>query len=181
MPGKVNPTQCEAMTMVCAQVMGNQTVVSIAGASGQFEVRAMLFRRRSRRTTTEFLCSSTSSSPSSSRTFFKAFVCSRMVSDAQQEHLAQLSNDSPASRSFTKNCVVGIQANEKRINTLLHESLMLATILNSHLGYDSTLLPSAVRFFSCLIVSTTQTSPSARRRRTRRARRSKRLPSRWAS
>lgn len=42
------------------------------------------------------------------------------------------------SRSFTNNCVVGIQANEKRINQLLHESLMLATILNSHLGYDST-------------------------------------------
>jgi len=42
-----------------------------------------------------------------------------------------------ASRSFTKNCVVGIQANEKRINQLLNESLMLATILNSHLGYDS--------------------------------------------
>ena len=48
------------------------------------------------------------------------------------------SNVRIASRSFTKNCVVGIQANEKRINTLLHESLMLATILNSHLGYDST-------------------------------------------
>lgn len=41
------------------------------------------------------------------------------------------------SRSFTKNCVVGIVANEKRINTLLNESLMLATILNSYLGYDS--------------------------------------------
>lgn len=41
------------------------------------------------------------------------------------------------SRSFTKNCVVGIVANETRINTLLNESLMLATILNSHLGYDS--------------------------------------------
>lgn len=40
-------------------------------------------------------------------------------------------------RSFTKNCVVGIQANERRINTLLNDSLMLATILNSHLGYDS--------------------------------------------
>lgn len=40
-------------------------------------------------------------------------------------------------RSFTKNCVVGIQAYEKRINNLLNESLMLATILNSHLGYDS--------------------------------------------
>jgi len=38
MPGKVNPTQCEALTMVAAQVMGNQTTVSIAGASGQFEV-----------------------------------------------------------------------------------------------------------------------------------------------
>lgn len=38
MPGKVNPTQCEAMTMLCAQVIGNQTTVSIAGASGQFEV-----------------------------------------------------------------------------------------------------------------------------------------------
>ena len=40
-------------------------------------------------------------------------------------------------RSFAKNCVVGIQANEKRINSLLNESLMLATILNNHLGYDS--------------------------------------------
>lgn len=39
MPGKVNPTQCEAVTMVAAQVMGNQTTVSVAGASGQFEVR----------------------------------------------------------------------------------------------------------------------------------------------
>ena len=41
------------------------------------------------------------------------------------------------SRSFTKNCIVGIEANEKRIQTLLHESLMLATVLNSYLGYDS--------------------------------------------
>lgn len=38
MPGKVNPTQCEAMTMVCAQVLGNQTAVSVAGAQGHFEV-----------------------------------------------------------------------------------------------------------------------------------------------
>src|SRR5271156_4858119 len=38
MPGKVNPTQCEAMTMVCAQVMGNHTTISIAGASGAFEL-----------------------------------------------------------------------------------------------------------------------------------------------
>eukprot|EP01089_Gocevia_fonbrunei_P014648 TRINITY_DN4062_c0_g1_i1.p1 TRINITY_DN4062_c0_g1~~TRINITY_DN4062_c0_g1_i1.p1 ORF type:complete len:519 (-),score=146.30 TRINITY_DN4062_c0_g1_i1:4-1413(-) len=38
MPGKVNPTQCEALTMVCAQVMGNQTAVSIAGSNGHFEL-----------------------------------------------------------------------------------------------------------------------------------------------
>jgi len=38
MPGKVNPTQCEAMTMVCAQVMGNDTAVAISGASGNFEL-----------------------------------------------------------------------------------------------------------------------------------------------
>lgn len=44
MPGKVNPTQCEALTMVAAQVIGNQTAVSVAGASGQFEVRKRLIR-----------------------------------------------------------------------------------------------------------------------------------------
>ena len=38
MPGKVNPTQCEALTMVCAQVMGNQTTIAIAGANGHFEL-----------------------------------------------------------------------------------------------------------------------------------------------
>jgi fumarate hydratase class II len=38
MPGKVNPTQCEALTMVCVQVMGNQTSITFAGASGQFEL-----------------------------------------------------------------------------------------------------------------------------------------------
>ena len=38
MPGKVNPTQCEALTMVCAQVMGNQTSVTVAGSNGHFEL-----------------------------------------------------------------------------------------------------------------------------------------------
>lgn len=38
MPGKVNPTQCEAMTMVCAQVMGNQVAVSVGGSNGHFEL-----------------------------------------------------------------------------------------------------------------------------------------------
>ncbi len=40
MPGKVNPTQVEALTMVCCQVMGNDVALSIGGASGQFELNA---------------------------------------------------------------------------------------------------------------------------------------------
>lgn len=40
MPGKVNPTQCEAMTMVCAQVMGNDAVMGFAGSQGNFELNA---------------------------------------------------------------------------------------------------------------------------------------------
>ncbi|MBN2308006.1 MAG: class II fumarate hydratase, partial [Candidatus Hydrogenedentes bacterium] len=38
MPGKVNPTQCEALTMICAQVIGNDTAIAVAGASGNFEL-----------------------------------------------------------------------------------------------------------------------------------------------
>jgi len=38
MPGKVNPTQCEALTMVCAQVMGNHTAITISGATGHLEL-----------------------------------------------------------------------------------------------------------------------------------------------
>ena len=38
MPGKVNPTQAEALTMLCAQVMGNDVAINIGGASGNFEL-----------------------------------------------------------------------------------------------------------------------------------------------
>lgn len=38
MPGKVNPTQCEALTMVCAQVMGNDVAITVGGMQGQFEL-----------------------------------------------------------------------------------------------------------------------------------------------
>ncbi|KAI6153479.1 fumarate hydratase [Pisolithus tinctorius] len=100
MPGKVNPTQCEAVTMVAAQVMGNHTAVTVAGSNGHFELNV-----------------------------FKPVIIKNVL-----QSIRLLSD---ASRSFTKNCVVGMQANEKRINFLLNQSLMLATILNSHLGYDN--------------------------------------------
>ena len=38
MPGKVNPTQCEALTMVAAQVMGNHTAITVSGSNGHFEL-----------------------------------------------------------------------------------------------------------------------------------------------
>ncbi|KAI6044948.1 L-Aspartase-like protein [Pisolithus marmoratus] len=100
MPGKVNPTQCEAVTMVAAQVMGNNAAVTVAGSNGHFELNV-----------------------------FKPVIIRNVLQSVR------LLSD--ASRSFTKNCVVGIQANEKRIQFLLNQSLMLATILNSHLGYDN--------------------------------------------
>ncbi|CCF51284.1 hypothetical protein NDA11_001113 [Ustilago hordei] len=100
MPGKVNPTQCEALTMVAAQVMGNNTTISVAGSYGQFELNV-----------------------------FKPVLIKNLL-----QSIRLLAD---GARSFTKNCVVGIQANRDTINNILNESLMLATILNSHLGYDN--------------------------------------------
>ncbi|KAA6413920.1 MAG: fumarate mitochondrial [Lasallia pustulata] len=99
MPGKVNPTQCEAMTMVCAQVMGNHTAVTVSGLSGQFELNV-----------------------------FKPVLIRNLL------HSIRILSD--CMTSFEKNLVEGVQADEKRINTLLHESLMLVTCLNPVIGYD---------------------------------------------
>jgi fumarate hydratase class II len=87
-------------------------------------------------------------------------------------------NGSSGARSFTKHCIVGIRANERRINTLLHESLMLATILNSHLGYDS-----LYRHYSALTTTDHigwQMLRNVRRKLTRRGRHSKKQQFRWA-
>ncbi|KAI9028705.1 fumarate hydratase [Hyaloraphidium curvatum] len=100
MPGKVNPTQCEAMTMVCAQVMGNHTAVTVAGSNGHFELNV-----------------------------FKPVLIRNLL------HSIRLMGD--ACDSFTRNCVQGITANEKRINQLLHDSLMLVTALNPYIGYEA--------------------------------------------
>jgi len=99
MPGKVNPTQCEAMTMVCAQVLGNQVAVSVAGSSGTFELNV-----------------------------FKPVIIRNVL------HSIQLLAD--AARSFRNHCLLDIRPNEKRINSLLKESLMLVTALNPYIGYD---------------------------------------------
>ncbi|MRI62492.1 class II fumarate hydratase [Ornithobacterium rhinotracheale] len=98
MPGKVNPTQCEAVTMVAAQVMGNDVAISVGGTQGHYELNV-----------------------------FKPV----MAANALQS--AQLIGD--ACVSFTDNCVVGIEANDKRIKELVDNSLMLVTALNTHIGY----------------------------------------------
>ena len=99
MPGKINPTQCEALTMVCAQVMGNDTTITIAGASGNFELN--VYR------------------PVMAYNILQSI---RLLSDGIL--------------SFTKNAVIGIKANENRINDNLYNSLMLVTALNPYIGYD---------------------------------------------
>ncbi|KAH9500882.1 fumarase fum1 [Bulinus truncatus] len=100
MPGKVNPTQCEALTMVAAQVMGNQTAVSIGGSMGHFELNV-----------------------------FKPMIVSNV--------LQSVSLLADATKSFTKYCVQGIEANVDRIIKLRDESLMLVTALNPYIGYDN--------------------------------------------
>ncbi|KAI9789137.1 MAG: fumarase fum1 [Candelina submexicana] len=99
MPGKVNPTQCEAMTMVCTQVTGNHTAVTNSGMNGQFELNV-----------------------------FKPVLIRNLL------HSVRILSD--GMRSLEKNLVEGIRADEKRINTILHESLMLVTCLNPIIGYD---------------------------------------------
>ncbi|GMV92177.1 MAG: fumarate hydratase class II [Candidatus Hydrogenedentota bacterium] len=100
MPGKVNPTQCEAMTMVAAQVIGNDTAVNVGGSMGNFELNV-----------------------------FKPVIIYNLLQSVRL--LAD------ACDSFNEHCAVGIEPNEKRIDELLHKSLMLVTALNRKIGYDN--------------------------------------------
>ena len=84
MPGKVNPTQCESMTMLCCQVFGNQAAVTFAGSQGNFELNV-----------------------------FKPVMIRNLL------HSSRLLTD--GMRSFEKNLVEGLEADEKRIESLLHE------------------------------------------------------------
>src|SRR3990167_10483406 len=100
MPGKVNPTQCEAMTMVCVQVMGNDAAIGFAGSQGNFELNV-----------------------------FKPVIIFNFL------HSLTLLAD--ACGTFKKYCVDGIQANVKKINYFVHNSLMLVTALAPTIGYDN--------------------------------------------
>ena len=100
MPGKVNPTQCEAVTMVAVQVMGNDVAVSMAASQGNFELNVFM--------------------PVLIYNFLQS---ARLLSDAML--------------SFHDHCIIGIRADREKMRSNLHNSLMLVTALNPHIGYEN--------------------------------------------
>ncbi|MGG3560236.1 class II fumarate hydratase [Neobacillus rhizosphaerae] len=99
MPGKVNPTQSEALTMIACQVFGNDATIGFASSQGNFELNV-----------------------------FKPVIIFNLIQSIR------LLTD--GLRSFNKNCVVGLEANEVVIKEHVERSLMLVTALNPHIGYE---------------------------------------------
>lgn len=100
MPGKVNPTQSEAMTQVAIQVLGNDAAIGFAGSLGNFELNV-----------------------------FKPVIIYNLI-----QSITLLSD---VAFSFAEKCVDGLQPNTKKIAEHLNRSLMLATALNTEIGYDA--------------------------------------------
>jgi fumarate hydratase class II len=138
MPGKVNPTQSEAMTMVCVQVMANDVAVGLAASQGNFELNVF--------------------KPVLIHNFLHSV---RLLTDACRSFREHCAADMPetdyAALPYAVNPETGlvevdqakiapkaggkvrkgIDANRKQIDGLLHTSLMLVTALNRHIGYDA--------------------------------------------
>jgi fumarate hydratase class II len=100
MPGKVNPTQCEALSMVCCQVIGNDVAITTGALQGHLQLNV-----------------------------FMPMIGYNLLQSAQL--LADAVN------SFNLNCMSGIQPNLENIDHHLHNSLMLVTALNPHIGYHN--------------------------------------------
>ena len=100
MPGKVNPTQCESLSMVTVQVMANDVAVSLAASQGNFELNVFM--------------------PVLIDNFLRSV---RLLACGM--------------RNFCEHCVVGIRPNREKMKENLHRSLMLATALNPHIGYEN--------------------------------------------
>lgn len=99
MPGKVNPTQCEAVTMVAVQIMGNDAAIGLAASQGNFELNVFM--------------------PVIAYNYLQSV---RLLADAIH--------------SFDIHCVSGIVANRNKMQSNLHNSLMLVTCLNPYIGYE---------------------------------------------
>ena len=138
MPGKVNPTQSEAMTMVCVQVMANDVAVGLAASQGNFELNVF--------------------KPVLIHNFLHSV---RLLTDACRSYREHCAADMPETDYEALEYVTGadtgmvevdqsklrrkpggkvrpgIAANAKQIDHYLHNSLMLVTALNRHIGYDA--------------------------------------------
>jgi fumarate hydratase class II len=99
MPGKVNPSQCEALTMAALHAFGADTAVAMANAQGQLQLNV-----------------------------YKPLILHHVLEPAR------LLGD--ACTSFTRYCVEGLAPNPPRIEAHLQASLMLATALAPHIGYE---------------------------------------------
>ena len=100
MPGKVNPTQAEMLTMVAAQVMGNHTAVTVGGLQGHLELNV-----------------------------FKPLIGANVI--------RSINLLATGMESFTLRMLDGTEPDEKRIASLMNESLMLVTALAPEIGYDN--------------------------------------------
>jgi fumarate hydratase class II len=100
MPGKVNPTQAEAVTMVTCQVFGNDVAISMGASQGNFELNV-----------------------------YKPVIAYNFLQSCR------LLADSIV--SFNDNCAIGLEPVADKIDHFLHNSLMLVTALNPHVGYDN--------------------------------------------
>ncbi len=98
MPGKVNPTQCEALSQVCCQVIGNDVAITTGAMQGHLQLNVFM--------------------PLIGRNLLQS---SRLLADVIN--------------SFNDHCLKGIKPNLERISMHLHNSLMLVTKLNPHIGY----------------------------------------------
>ena len=101
MPGKVNPTQCEAVTMVAVRIMGNDATIGFAASQGNFELNVFM----------------------------------PVIIDSYLESAKLLTE---AANSFRERCADGICANRAKMEENLNRTLMTATALNTHIGYEAT-------------------------------------------
>jgi fumarate hydratase, class II len=137
MPGKVNPTQSEAMTMVCLQVMGNDATIGFAASQGNFELnvfKPLIIHN--------FLHSVTLLTDAC-RSYREH--CAADMPETDYENLPYAVNAETGLVEVDQAKLIhkpgtsrpGIAANEKQIAKFLNESLMLVTALNAEIGYDA--------------------------------------------
>jgi fumarate hydratase class II len=113
MPGKINPSQCEAMTMICCQIIGNDATIGMAGSQGNFELNAF-----------------------KPVLIFNLLNSIRLLSDACHSFCDFCINDVEHQENKNNSVSEGLTPNIDRMNDLVKNSFMLVTALKPIIGYD---------------------------------------------